>query len=123
MADPLRVRRRRIVLGIATFLLLTPWTVAAQNVDAYNSLVDRYVAGNADAAVAALARWSRADVTKASKEWARLAPAHRLRPATMLHTEAAMAMAIDNVREGAAFHIAVAQGLVQRSFQSMNERE
>jgi hypothetical protein len=124
MAHQLRVRPRALALGFAAVLFLIPRTASAQHTSAaYSSLIERYVAGDADAAVSSLSRWSRADVTRTSKEWARLAPVNQLRQAIMLHTEVAMAMAIEEARDLAGFHIAVAQGLVQRSFQSMKEHE
>jgi tetratricopeptide (TPR) repeat protein len=123
MAQQLRARSRALALGFAAALLLLPCTSSAQNVGTYISFVDRYASGDADAAVSGLSRWSRADVTKGSKEWARTAPVNRLCQATMLHTETAIALAVENERDGAAFHIAVAQGLIQRIVQSTNERD
>jgi hypothetical protein len=120
---PLRVRLRAVTIGLAAALFLMPSASSAQHVAAYTSFVDRYAAGAADAAIADLSGWSRADVTKASKEWARLAPVNRLGCAAMLHTELAMAFAIEDARDGASFHMAVAQGLIQRIVQSTNERD
>jgi hypothetical protein len=123
MAHQRRARPPVVTLCLAVALFLLPSTSAAQDVAAYPSLIDRYVAGDADGAVDGLSRWPRADVTKASKEWARQAPLKRLYQATMLHTDVAMSMAIGDRPDGATFHVAIAQGLVQRIVQSIKERE
>lgn len=114
MAHQLRAGPRVVTLGFAAALFLLPSTSAAQNVAAYTAFIDRYVAGDADGAVGGLSRWSRADVTKASEEWARTASTHRLCQATMLHTDTATALAIADAPDDSAFHITVAQGFIQR---------
>jgi tetratricopeptide (TPR) repeat protein len=123
MAQHLRSLARTVTLVVAAPFLLTPAPSFAQSVAAYASFIDRYVAGDSDGAVSGLSRWSRADVTQASKEWARLAPVNRLRQAVMLHTEMVIAAAVEDARDTATFHMAVAQGLVQRIVQPMNARE
>jgi tetratricopeptide (TPR) repeat protein len=123
MAQQLRSVARTITLAAAAVFLLTPAPSFAQNLASYTSLIDRYVAGDADGVVRELSRWSRAEVTQTSKEWVRLAPVDRLPRAVMLHTEVATALAIGEAHDSGRFHMAIAQGLAQRIVQPLNTRE
>jgi hypothetical protein len=99
---------------IALAFVAALWTapIWAQGPGEYRSLVERYQTGDDRTAVAALARWSRPDVTNAVHFWTSKLTSRELTAAVMLHTDLANEI-IDGAPPLARFHMELAELLVR----------
>src|SRR3954452_8978143 len=114
MARRVRVRRRSLLLICAALVIAVVCPpVAGQDSGDYERLLDRYKAGFADQAVAALSRWPRGNVNAAVRivrQIAEVGPgaASRFRAAALLHTELAAAV-LNTDRNLSDFHVGLAR--------------
>lgn len=106
-----RIDRSRRLIAVALGLLIVGSAATAQSPDGFSELVERYMQGDASAAVAAFARWPPDAVKRAGAAYAERMAAASQRAAVMLHTDAAYALLLSRSNQTASTHLTQARRL------------